>query len=80
MDLFYKLPQELINHIYEYNAEHREKMYWNLRYISEKPFCEGCDKIIMKYIWSSRRGDEVCCSPECVDNDWVSYGKKKWWM
>lgn len=25
MDFMSKLPQELINHIYEYNAEHREK-------------------------------------------------------
>ena len=68
MDLFSRLPQELKNHIYEYNPEHREKMYWSLRAIRENQFCEVCDKIIMKEVWSHRRGYEVCCSEECLDN------------
>lgn len=82
MDLFSKLPQELINRIYEYNPEHREKMYWTLRAISDSQFCEVCDKIIMKYVWSSRCGGEVCCSQECLRSDWGSLycGEKKWWV
>jgi hypothetical protein len=83
MDLFFKLPQELINHIYEYNPEHRKKMYWVLHAIRETQFCEVCDKIIMKYVFSHRRGYEVCCSSECLARHQgciYYYGKNKWWI
>ena len=83
MNLFFELPKELINHIYEYNPEHREKMYWILRAIRENHFCEVCDKIIIKYVYSSRRGDELCCSTECLGNykECLYYcDKNKWWM
>lgn len=79
----FTLPQHIINLIYEYNPEHREKMYWTLRAIRENQFCEVCDKIIMKYVWSSRGGDETCCSTKCLRNYQgclYYYGKQKWWM
>ena len=81
MDFMSKLPQELINYIYEYNPEHREKMHWTLRQIRDNQFCEVCDKIIMKEVWSHRRSYEVCCSRECLDNyKGCRYYQTKWWM
>ena len=68
MDLIYKLPYELVIHIYEYNSEHREKMRWVLQDILNTPYCEVCNKIIIKRIWSLRGCDMVCCSSECADN------------
>ena len=68
MDLIYKLPYELIIHIYEYNPQHREKMRWVLQDIKDIPYCEVCSKIIIKKIWSIRGCDMICCSSECVDN------------
>ncbi len=83
MEILSILPQQLINYIYEYNPEHREKMHWSLHSIRHSQFCEVCDKIIMKYVWSSRRGDEVCCSGKCLGN-YVGclhyYSKQKWWI
>lgn len=59
-----------------------KKMYWTLLAISENQFCEVCDKIIMKYVWSSRRGfNQVCCSEKCLDNyQGCRYYQTKWWM
>ena len=68
MDLIYKLPYELLIHIYEYNLEHREKMRWVLEDTCNTSYCEVCDKIIIKHIWSLRGCDMVCFSSECVDN------------
>jgi hypothetical protein len=68
MDLIYKLPYELLIHIYEYSPEHREKMKWVLEDIRNTSYCEVCDKIIIKHIWSLRGCDMVCCSSECVDS------------
>ena len=68
MKFIYKLPYELILHIYEYNPEHREKMRWVLEDIRNTSYCEVCDKIIIKRIWSIRGCDMICCSSECVDN------------
>jgi len=76
-----KLPQELINHIYEYSAEHREKMHWVLDDISHSQFCGVCDKIIMKYVYSWHYSYYVCCSTECLDNyKGCRYYQTKWWM
>jgi hypothetical protein len=83
MDLFSKLPNELKNHVYEYSPEHREKMYWTLRYISENQFCQVCDKIIIKYTYSHRGLNEDCCSKECLDNyqGCLYYcNRKAWWI
>jgi len=68
MDNLSKLPYEIIMHIYEYNPEHREKMRWVLEDIRNAQYCDVCNKMIMKYVYSRRRCDMICCSAECVDN------------
>jgi len=81
MDFISKLPHELLIHIYEYNPEHREKMvyvlhdirirkkmFWVLKDIRNINYCEVCDKMIIKYVWSLRGCGMICCSSECVDN------------
>ena len=68
MNSTFNLPYEIINHIYEYNPKHREKMYWVLDAIRNIQYCDFCDKIIIKYIYSRRRCDMKCCSMECVNN------------
>jgi len=65
-----KLPYEIIIQIFEYNPEHREKMRWVLEDIRNPQYCYVCEKLIMKYIYSLRRSDIICCSYKCVDN-WV---------
>ena len=70
MSLSFKLPYEIIIEIFEYNPEHREKMRWVLEDIRNPQYCEVCDKLIIKYIYSRPRCDMICCSSECVDN-WV---------
>jgi hypothetical protein len=61
-------PYEILIHIYEYNPEHREKMKWVLEDIRNTQYCEVCDKMCIKYIYSRRRCGMICCSMECVDN------------
>lgn len=77
------LPNEVKQHIYEYNSEHRKKMYWCLRQIKENYCrCDFCDKIIIGYVYSrsspSRKWDEddmQCCSAECVEDlEWEQLG------
>ena len=68
MNSTFNLPYEILLHIYEYNPEHREKMYWVLDDIRNIQYCDFCDKIIIKYIYSKRGCDDTCCSIECVDN------------
>ena len=68
MDFIYKLPYEILIHIYEYNPEHREKMNYILQDINNIQYCDVCNKIIIKYIYSRRRCEKICCSMECVDN------------
>ena len=68
MSLISRLPHEIVIHIYEYNPEHREKMKWVLQDICNIQYCDICNKIIMKYIYSMRRCDMICCSMECLDN------------
>ena len=68
MNLISKLPYEILIQIYQYNPEHREKMKWVLDSIRNIQYCDVCRKICMKYIYSIRRSDMVCCSIECVDN------------
>jgi len=71
MDFISKLPHELVIHIHEYNPQHREQMRWVLDDIRNTPYCEVCDKIIMKRIYSLRGCDMICCSSECLDNYWM---------
>lgn len=68
MSSAFNLPYKVLNHIFEYNPNHREKMYWVLDDIRNINYCYVCDKIIIKYIYSRRRCDETCCSIECVDS------------
>lgn len=75
-----KLSQDLPVYIYAYNPEHRAKMYWALHAIRNTQFCEVCDKVVMNYVWSSRRGEEICCSEKCLDNyKGCLYYRDKWW-
>jgi hypothetical protein len=68
MNFISKLPHELLIHIYEYNPEHREKMICVLQDICSIQYCDFCNKIIMRYIWSKRRCEMIFCSSECLDN------------
>lgn len=68
MNFISKLPYEISIHIYEYNPQHREKMRWVLDDIRNTQYCYFCNKVIIKYIYSRRRCDLICCSFECVDN------------
>ena len=67
MNFISKLPYEILIHIYEYNPEHREKMRWVCKDIRNASYCEVCNKMIIKRIWSLRGCDMICCSSECVD-------------
>ena len=62
------LPKELQILISEYNVKHRQQFYWSLHQLKNPTYCEVCDKYIKKYIYSNRRGDEICCSTECLNN------------
>ena len=63
-----ELPYEILIHIYEYNPEHRQKMRWALEDIRNIQHCQVCNKLIIKYIYSKRSCDMICCSMDCVDN------------
>ena len=69
MILGVKLPYEILIQIYEYNydPEFAKKMRWVLEDIRNPQYCEVCDKLIKKYIYSIRNCDMICCSNECVD-------------
>ena len=66
-NLFYSLPNELQIYIFEYNPEHRKKMYWVLEDIRNPTYCDNCEKTIKTQIYSRPRRHEKCCSIECVD-------------
>jgi hypothetical protein len=77
------LPKEVQNHIYEYNSEHRRKMYWCHHYFKNNMTrCDLCEKIIIGDVYSRstpfRRydGDEPqCCSVACLDElEWRQSG------
>jgi hypothetical protein len=68
MSLTSKLPHEILLQIYQFNPEHREKMQCVLQDIRDIQYCDACGKMIIKYIYSRRRCDKICCSMECVDN------------
>lgn len=46
----------------------KEIMKWVLQDIQSISKCQLCCKTIMKYVYSDRRGDLICCSSICVDN------------
>ena len=60
-------PYEILLQIYQFN-QHREKMQCVLQDIRDVQYCDACGKMIIKYIYSRRRCDKICCSIECVDN------------
>jgi hypothetical protein len=66
-NLIDQLPKEIKDHIFEYNPDHRQKMYWVLKDIVDIQYCEVCNKIIIKNIYCLRNSDMICCSMECVD-------------
>jgi hypothetical protein len=68
MTLGYTLSNEIVNYIFEYNPLHRENMLWVLHDIRNIQYCDVCDKIIMKRIYSRRNCNMVCCSVTCVEN------------
>jgi len=72
INMFFSLPDVLRNEIYMYDPEHREKMKAVLKEIQTNSKCEVCDRVILKYVYSSRNGDEICCSEECLDS-WIEY-------
>jgi hypothetical protein len=51
----------------DYKEEHMSKMYWILRNIREIQYCEVCNKVIMRLVYSNRNSDEICCSFKCLD-------------
>ena len=61
------LPKVLQLMIYEYNVTHRKNFYWVLKDINNSQWCQACDKIIKRHIYSRRGGDDICCSSECLD-------------
>lgn len=67
-NLLYSLPLELQRKVLTYDPEHREKMNAVFHEIHNIEKCQTCGKCIVQYVYSSRRGDEVCCSEICVDN------------
>jgi hypothetical protein len=55
------------NYAFDFSI-HMKKMYSSLKFIKEQSqWCQVCDKIIVKTVYSLRRSDIVCCSEECVD-------------
>ena len=61
-------PKEIQILICQYNAEHREKFYWALRDIGNPIYCQTCNKLIKKYIYSNRNDNEECCSELCLES------------
>jgi hypothetical protein len=67
MSSIFKMPHDILIHIYEYNPEHREKMKWVLNDIRYIQYCYVCNKIIIRYVYSIRNCDINCCSMLCLD-------------
>jgi len=69
-----KLPDDIINEIKSnlfltFKESHQRKIQPVLHDIITKTgYCDTCGKFLVTYIWSSRKGEERCCSSECVDN------------
>jgi hypothetical protein len=62
------LAKDLQMIVNEDHVKHIKQFRWTLKEIENPQWCQVCDKIIKKYVYSYRRGDEVCCSNECLDN------------
>ncbi len=62
------LPKDLQMIVNEDYVNHRKQFYWALKEIENPEWCQVCDKIIKKCVYSYRGGVEVCCSDECLDN------------
>jgi hypothetical protein len=74
-NLLFDLPYELQIKVFEFNTEHRKKLYSSLQYIKKSKFCDFdyCKKIIMKtkYGWIWGYSKSLCnyCSEECRKQD-----------
>lgn len=62
---FYNLPKDLQIIVYEYDADHREKMYPVLQQISEANFCGHCARVLLRYVYTSRQWNDHYCSVKC---------------
>ena len=68
------LPDDMINEINSYLFitsidNHKHKMRKILDEIEcNDNYCDTCGKYLVRYIYCIRNGEEMCCSPECVDN------------
>jgi hypothetical protein len=62
------LPNDLKAMNNEFSIYHRKEFYWALQDIINTEWCQSCDKVIKKNVYSRRGGDDICCSEECVDN------------
>lgn len=67
------LPDEMIHEINEYlfisyRESHKKKMKAITKAIIEgAEFCDTCGKYLIRSVYSSRNGDERCCSIKCVN-------------
>ena len=62
-----KIHPDCFKYHINYKLFHQEKMKWVLHDIQNNPKCQVCCKTIIKYIYSDRGGDLICCSTKCVD-------------
>ena len=68
MEKLLQLPREIQILISEYNLEHRKQFYWALKDIQNPSYCQTCDKLIKKDVYSYRNSDEICCSDSCLES------------
>jgi len=62
-----EIHQDVLNFRMNYELFHKENMKWVLHDIRHNPQCQSCNKTIIKYIYSDRGGELICCSAYCVD-------------
>ena len=61
------LQRDIVNYTTNYQCIHKENMKWVFKDIQNNPKCQSCNKQIIKYIYSDRSGEIICCSSNCVD-------------
>lgn len=60
--------QSLVNMNMDNDMEnHKNKMKLVFDDIKNPIYCDNCNKFIFMKIYSTRGGDENCCSFECID-------------
>ena len=71
--LNFDLPYDITNEINSYlfltfKQAHQKKMHRVFSdIISSTTYCDTCGKYLVSNYYSSRNGDEKCCSYECID-------------